>query len=332
GVEGEREAETAARLRKRSWWRGRRGRRWRPAGLVGATAAGDSGSGGGSRRSRSRGRSSAAAAMAGKAASNMASRETEATPLEGSDQGSKKASNGSLGNGGLGDGNKVHSSSVNTDPLGNAGFLTKGCGNGDKATSGSVNVDPSLSCTISDESGGEEFSRNSRDDEINPCDLSISGTRSCDQMFPDLVVSAPLKVAPNLPATNKGVGLWNHSQVNGGQNTVVKLNLILTKKECEDLSMQVAELNTQNGDLRAEIDQLNMECKKLEAENASIVEELKQLYGPSVLAATEGEEQSMSAIRILGVECNGHGPERGNLVPMVYQNVITLPPSNGEGQ
>ncbi|XP_078441723.1 uncharacterized protein LOC144711613 isoform X2 [Wolffia australiana] len=61
------------------------------------------------------------------------------------------------------------------------------------------------------------------------------------------------------------------------------------QKECESLARLAAELNAHNGGLRAEVDQLHAECGRVGAENASLMEQLKALYGANVLSAFEGD-------------------------------------------
>ncbi|KAM0943635.1 putative transcription factor bZIP family [Dioscorea sansibarensis] len=77
-------------------------------------------------------------------------------------------------------------------------------------------------------------------------------------------------------------------------------------EECEDLARRVDQLNNENNALRSEIEQLNKDSKELELENASIMEELKRLYGPNVLSEFESGNGDRSSTIPADGESNGH--------------------------
>ncbi|CAA6667429.1 unnamed protein product [Spirodela intermedia] len=153
------------------------------------------------------------------------------------------------------------------------------------------------------ESGGEESSKTSRED-----DLSASAKGGYDQIF-------PVSLALSFPAASSHDGVHPWSSFCAGIGNMEKQGILLNpatamngqkkpvpddfkgmqdeheekrqkrkqsnresarrsrerrQKECEGLARQVAALNTHNADLRSEIDQLHAECKRIGAENASI--------------------------------------------------------------
>ncbi|CAM8912272.1 unnamed protein product [Rhodiola kirilowii] len=54
--------------------------------------------------------------------------------------------------------------------------------------------------------------------------------------------------------------------------------------ECEELQGKVEKLNSENRDLKEELQRLSDECERLSAENASIKEEITRVCGPEVIA------------------------------------------------
>ncbi|XP_050205944.1 G-box-binding factor 1 isoform X2 [Mercurialis annua] len=62
--------------------------------------------------------------------------------------------------------------------------------------------------------------------------------------------------------------------------------------ECEELQARVETLNTDNRNLRDELQRISDQCDKLKSENESIKEELTRLYGPDAVANLEQNNHS----------------------------------------
>ncbi|WOK99701.1 G-box-binding factor 1-like [Canna indica] len=116
-----------------------------------------------------------------------------------------------------------------------------------------------------------------------------------------LPVSAPGRAALPAPQTNLNIGmdLWGSSHA--GSDTKDERELrrerrkqsnresarrsrLRKQQECEELARRVADLNSENNALKAELKNLKKLCGELEAENKSIMGELKQTHGPEYLS------------------------------------------------
>uniref|UniRef100_A0A7N0T926 BZIP domain-containing protein n=1 Tax=Kalanchoe fedtschenkoi TaxID=63787 RepID=A0A7N0T926_KALFE len=64
--------------------------------------------------------------------------------------------------------------------------------------------------------------------------------------------------------------------------------------ECEELQGKVEKLNSENRDLKEELQRLSEECVRLSTENASIKEELTRLCGPEAVANLENNNSTPS--------------------------------------
>ncbi|XP_050205947.1 G-box-binding factor 1 isoform X3 [Mercurialis annua] len=162
-----------------------------------------------------------------------------------------------------------------------------------KAASGSGNDGASPSAE-----SGSDGSSDGSDDNANPQDFAGNKKGSFDQMLADAgaskirpgAIGAPSAIMPEQWVQDERE-LKRQKRKQSNRESARRSRL-RKQAECEELQARVETLNTDNRNLRDELQRISDQCDKLKSENESIKEELTRLYGPDAVANLEQNNHS----------------------------------------